>query len=79
MIGGWQVTDNTLTKTLTVSQALHRLTNEWGWDENTFYDDNTTKFLENVNGLDRDRVNCAAYPGGPRARRWNSLPNRIRW
>jgi hypothetical protein len=47
--------DNTLPKTLTVTQALHRLTNEWGRDENTFYEDNTTKFLEN-DGLDRDRV-----------------------
>ena len=40
--------DNTLPKTLTVNQALHRLTNEWGRDESTFYKDNTTTFLENV-------------------------------
>jgi len=49
--------DNTLPKTLTVTQALHRLTNEWGRDESTFYEYNTTKFLENVpDGLDHDRV-----------------------
>jgi hypothetical protein len=40
--------ENTLPKTLTVTQALHLLTNEWGRDESTFYKDNTTTFLENV-------------------------------
>ena len=48
--------DNSVTETLTVSQALHRLTNEWGRNESNFYEDNTTKFLDNVNGLDRDCV-----------------------
>ena len=40
--------DNSVTETLTVSQALHRLTNEWGRNESNFYEDNTTKFLKNV-------------------------------
>jgi len=49
--------DNALPKTLTVTQALHRITNGWGRDESTFYEYNTTNFLENVSdGLDRDRV-----------------------
>jgi hypothetical protein len=40
-----------------VTQALHRLTNEWGRDESTFYEYNSTKFLGNVpDGLDHDRV-----------------------
>ena len=64
--------DNTLPKTLTVTQALNGLTNEWRVGS-TFYEDNTTKFLANVktvgaisveepkqealpDGLNRDRV-----------------------
>ena len=57
MIGACQIADNALPKTLTVTQALHRITNGWGRDESTFYEDNTIKFLENMpDGLDRDRV-----------------------
>ena len=41
------MTDNTLPKTLTVSQALNGVTNEWRVGS-PFYEDNTTSFLENV-------------------------------
>ena len=41
------MTDNTLPKTLTVSQALNGVTNEWRVGS-PFYEDNTTKFLERV-------------------------------
>ena len=39
--------DNTPPKTLTVTQALNEVTNEWRVGT-PFYEDNTTKFLENV-------------------------------
>ena len=64
--------DNTPLKTLTVTQALNEITNEWRVGS-PFYEDNTTKFLERVktvgaifveepkqealpDGLNRDRV-----------------------
>ena len=39
--------DNIPPKTLTVTQALNEITNEWRVGS-PFYEDNTTKFLENV-------------------------------
>ena len=41
------MTDGTLPKTLTVTQALNGVTNEWRVGS-TFNQDNTTKFLERV-------------------------------
>jgi hypothetical protein len=39
--------DDTLPRTLTVSEALNGVTNEWRVGS-PFYEDNTTKFLERV-------------------------------
>jgi hypothetical protein len=39
--------DDTLSKTLTVTQVLNELTKEWRVGS-TFYEDNTTKFLKDV-------------------------------
>ena len=39
--------DNTLPRTMTVSEALNGVTNEWRVGS-PFYEDNTTKFLKNV-------------------------------
>ena len=39
--------DNTLPRTMTVSEALNGVTNEWRVGS-PFYEDNTTKFLERV-------------------------------
>jgi hypothetical protein len=39
--------DDTLPKTLTVTQVLNELAEEWRVGS-TFYEDNTTKFLKNV-------------------------------
>jgi hypothetical protein len=39
--------DDTLPKTLTVTEVLQQVTNEWQVGS-TFYEENTTKFLRNV-------------------------------
>ena len=46
-IGACQMADNTLPRTMTVSEALNGVTNEWRVGS-PFYEDNTTKFLKNV-------------------------------